>query len=358
MLFNFGTFVLSAAGARGVFSLITGPTLTGVPISRMIIPAILAGLVYYAINHLLLSTVRGLTERRQPLEVLRVEYLWLWPHYAVLGALSLIVTLGYLAFGSIGVLALFAPVGMMHVAIKQYMDRSTVHMAELSQLNDRLSDSYEATLLALTHALDTRDEETEEHSQRVRRYTEMIARQLQVPQSDLDDILRGALLHDIGKIGVPDAILLKPGRLTEEETALMRKHPEIGYNMIAHIPFLSGAARVVLHHHESFDGRGYPSGLSGANIPLGARIFAIADTFDAMTSDRPYRRALPPTAATEEIARCSGAQFDPAIVAAFQKIPVPELMSVRGEFPSSLHDKPSLLQSSTGNASELKPTTA
>ena len=110
-------------------------------------------------------------------------------------------------------------------------------------------------------------------------------------------MVRGALLHDIGKIGVPDAILLKPGKLTAEEQEIMRRHPEIGYNMIVHIPFLAGAARIVLHHHEAYDGNGYPSRLAGAQIPLGARIFAIADTFDAMTSDRPYRRALPVAAA-------------------------------------------------------------
>ena len=153
----------------------------------------------------------------------------------------------------------------------------------------------------MSRALDTRDEETEEHSQRVKRYTGLIATQLGVPDDEREDMLRGALLHDIGKIGVPDAILLKPGRLTPDELAIMRKHPEIGYGMIAHIPFLTDAAQVVLHHHESYDGGGYPSGLAGATIPLGARIFAVADTFDAMTSDRPYRSALPVETAMQEL---------------------------------------------------------
>jgi putative nucleotidyltransferase with HDIG domain len=219
---------------------------------------------------------------------------------------------------------------MMHVAFKQYTDRTKVHVKELQTMNERLTDSYEATLQALTRALDTRDEETEEHSQRVKRYSQLIAQQLRLSAKEIEDIGRGALLHDIGKIGVPDAILLKPGRLTDAERMLMRKHPEIGYRMIAHIPFLAEAAQVVLHHHEAFDGTGYPSRLSGSNIPLGARIFAVADAFDALTTDRPYRKALRVELALEEIARCRGTQFDPQIVDAFLALSPSELATVHG----------------------------
>src|SRR3712207_2131708 len=154
---------------------------------------------------------------------------------------------------------------------KQYMDRTAVHVQELRRLTGRLTDSYEATLQALTRALDTRDEETEEHSQRVTRYSELIARRMRVPDAEIAEIARGALLHDIGKIGVPDAILLKRGPLTDEERLRMQQHPEIGFRMIAHIPFLAEAARIVLHHHESYDGSGYPSRLSRDAIPLGSR---------------------------------------------------------------------------------------
>ncbi len=194
-----------------------------------------------------------------------------------------------------------------------------------------MTDSYESTLQALTTALDTRDEETEEHSQRVKQYTLLIARQLNVPADELEDMSRGALLHDIGKIGVPDAILLKPGRLTDQERALMRKHPEIGYRMIAHIPFLARAAQIVLHHHETFDGSGYPAGLAGASIPLGARIFTVADTFDAITSDRPYRKGQSVEVALAEIKRCSGTQFDPQVVAAMLAVPREELEAVAAQ---------------------------
>lgn len=326
LLFNFGALLLSAEGAHWLFRALVAREFSSEHIAHMILPATCAGLAYYGINHMLLCCVRGLSEKRSPIQIWNSDYRWLAPHYAAFGALALVNALGYLALGPIGVTALMAPVAMMHVAIKQYTDRTTTHVEELRRMNSRLTDSYEATLQALSRALDTRDEETEEHSQRVRRYTQIIAQRLGVAPDELEDIARGALLHDIGKIGVPDAILLKPGKLTPEEVMLMRKHPEIGYSMIAHIPFLTKAAHVVLHHHEAYDGSGYPSGLAGANIPLGARIFALADTFDAMTSDRPYRKGLPPSTAIAEIERCRGTQFDPHIVDVFLSIPLDELM--------------------------------
>jgi HD-GYP domain-containing protein (c-di-GMP phosphodiesterase class II) len=159
----------------------------------------------------------------------------------------------------------------------------------------------------------------------VRRYSQLIARHYGLSEEEIEHLSRGALLHDIGKIGVPDAILLKKGRLTPEETEQMRRHPTIGFTMIAHIPFLAKAAEVVLHHHEAFDGSGYPSGLGGHRIPLGARIFTVVDALDAMTSNRPYRAALPFEEALEEIRRCSGSQFDPHIVDVLTSIPLDEL---------------------------------
>jgi HD-GYP domain-containing protein (c-di-GMP phosphodiesterase class II) len=146
-----------------------------------------------------------------------------------------------------------------------------------------------------------------------------VARELGMPEGSQEwiDTQRGALLHDVGKIGVPDFILHKPGPLTPEEWDDMKRHPGIGHEMLRDISFLSGAAEIVHCHHERFDGKGYPRGLMGDEIPLGARIFAIADTFDAMTSDRPYRKALPAEVARWEILRHSGTQFDPQVVQAF-----------------------------------------
>ena len=329
VLFNLATILLSAQGAHWVFTTLGGHELSALPIADLLIPATLAGLSYYVINQALLCIVRGLHERRSPLEVWSSEYRWLWPNYLALGALGLLVARGFLDYGLAGVVALLSPVAMMHITFREFMRRSKTHVDELQHMNGRLTDSYEATLQALTHALDTRDEETEEHSQRVRQYTEMIGRRLGVAEDELTEIARGALLHDIGKIGVPDAILLKPGRLTPDEVTIMRKHPEIGFRMIAHIPFLVKAGEVVLYHHEAYDGSGYPSGLAGDQIPLGARLFAVADTYDAMTSDRPYRSALTHHAALAEIERCRGTQFDPRVVDAFLAIAKTELAAVR-----------------------------
>jgi putative nucleotidyltransferase with HDIG domain len=184
-----------------------------------------------------------------------------------------------------------------------------------------LERSYDITLEAMGDALDLRDQETEGHSRRVTAYAIALAEAMGVQSDDLRTIARGAFLHDIGKIATPDAILLKPGRLTSDEMAVMKEHCERGYEMVSKIPFLREAAEIVYAHQECFDGSGYPRGLRGEEIPLGARIFAIADALDAMTSDRPYRRGTSFAAATREIVQCSGGQFDPQIVEVFLSLP-------------------------------------
>ena len=193
----------------------------------------------------------------------------------------------------------------------------------------QLQISYEAVLDALLTALDTRDTETEGHSERVTAYTMLLADAMGLPTEVLYHIERGALLHDIGKIGVSDTILHKPGPLAPEQWAEMKRHPEIGYRMCARIDFLAGAAEIVLQHHERWDGLGYPHGLKGERIHVGARIFAIVDAFDAMTTDRPYRCAMPYAEARAEIAQNAGTQFDPNIVERFLSIPERRWVSLR-----------------------------
>jgi response regulator RpfG family c-di-GMP phosphodiesterase len=185
----------------------------------------------------------------------------------------------------------------------------------------RLHDTYRATLEALGSALDTRDVGTESHSRRVHGYSLTIARAYHVPEDQIEDLEHGVLLHDIGKIGIPDAILLKPGPLTPDEWKTMRAHPEIGKRLIEKIPFLLGAVPVIHCHHERWDGTGYPRQLRGEEIPLAARIFSVADSFDAMTFDRPYSTAIPFESARKEITRCAGTHFDPGVVEVFRSIP-------------------------------------
>jgi putative nucleotidyltransferase with HDIG domain len=177
--------------------------------------------------------------------------------------------------------------------------------------------TYSATLMALTQALETRDFETHGHSDRVTALSLRIAERMGLDSKEVRNIQWGALLHDVGKIGVPDQILRKPGPLNDEEWIVMKKHPEIGFNMLKDIPFLKPALNIVHSHHERFDGKGYPLGLKGSYIPLAARIFSIVDSFDAMTSDRPYRKKMNQADAIIEIKRCSGSQFDPEIVNIF-----------------------------------------
>jgi diguanylate cyclase (GGDEF)-like protein len=185
-----------------------------------------------------------------------------------------------------------------------------------------LSRGERATITALHDLIAARDAGTGAHSERVRLYALAVAHAHGMTEAETRDIEHGVILHDIGKIGIPDSILLKPGPLTPEEWKVMRTHPAVGRRLVEHIPFLAGAVPIVYHHHERWDGNGYPEGLRGEHIPLGARIFAVADALDAMTFDRPYSRAVSLEAACAEIDRCAGTHFDPAVVATFLSIPL------------------------------------
>jgi len=184
------------------------------------------------------------------------------------------------------------------------------------------AEAHRETIAALASSLDLRERETALHSKRVQEYALLLARRLGIKEGDtLVGLEMGALLHDVGKIGVPDGILLKKGGLTDEERDVVRRHPDLGASLLQRIPFLAGAREIVESHHEKFDGSGYPKGLKGEEIPIGARIFAVADVFDALTTDRPYRAALPYRSAADMIARESAVHFDPEAVKAFMKIP-------------------------------------
>ncbi|HJU55364.1 MAG TPA: HD domain-containing phosphohydrolase [Pyrinomonadaceae bacterium] len=216
-----------------------------------------------------------------------------------------------------------------HHQLRQSKRRYENHLEELVEQRtaalDRalssLEDAYRSTLKALTAALETRDAETHGHSERVVTFSLRLGRELGLTKSEMTALEFGSLLHDIGKIGVPDAILRKPAKLDEAEWEKMREHPTHGQSILRDIEFLEGAARVVAQHHEKWDGSGYPLGLRAEEIDLNARIFAVADAFDAMTSDRVYRRARSYEAAAAELDAWTGRQFDPRIVEAFHRVP-------------------------------------
>ena len=197
----------------------------------------------------------------------------------------------------------------------------TARTEQLRKAMASLERSYDITLEALGDALDLKDAETEGHSKRVTAFTIAIARHMGLSADQIRVIARGAFLHDIGKMAIPDAILRKPGKLNPDELAIMREHCYRGFQLLKRIPFLGEASDIVYSHQEHFDGSGYPRGLKGEEIPLGARIFSVADTLDAITSDRPYRAAQTVQAAKTEIEKWSGRQFDPDVVKAFLSMP-------------------------------------
>lgn len=216
---------------------------------------------------------------------------------------------------------------LVHTVEAALANESSV--TEMRAAVDEVEQAYMGTLEALTKALELRDHETQGHSRRVVQYTVALAQMMGVAEPDLIAIMRGALLHDIGKIGIPDAILRKPGPLTAEEWEVMREHPRIGYEMLKGIAFLRHSVPIILYHHERFDGGGYPEGLMAVEIPLGARIFAVADAYDAITSDRPYRKGRNHEEAVWELQQHAGTQFDPAVIEALLRLPVAELETIR-----------------------------
>jgi len=187
----------------------------------------------------------------------------------------------------------------------------------LQRSNTDILLAYDATIQGWSQALDLRDKETEGHAQRVTEMTLRLAQQIGIPNTELEHVRRGTLLHDIGKMGIPDSILLKPGKLTEQEWVIMRRHPVFAFELLSAIAYLKPALDIPHYHHEKWDGSGYPDGLKGDQIPLYARIFAVVDVYDALTNERPYRPAWTVEKALAYIREQSGTHFDPRVVEAF-----------------------------------------
>ena len=227
----------------------------------------------------------------------------------------------------VGEVAVFWLVGALSASFFEQQKR---FVGEIEVANDN-------TLLALAAALDVREHNTGVHSQRVADYTLRLAREVGVRDKDtLDVFWRGALLHDVGKIGIPDKVLLKPGPLSDEEWVVMRNHPDVGARMLRKIEFLRDPSEIVLSHHEWYDGSGYPRKLKGDQIPLGARLFAVIDVYDALTTDRAYHTARSHTDSLVKLREGSDTHFDPAVVAAFEKIPFEELREIAKKNQTSL----------------------
>jgi len=333
--FNFGVLMVAAAMSASYFHAFSGIA-EELDWPQVLGPALLAAAINFAANSLLVAVAIALSSRSSLRSVWTEQFMWLGPHYLVLGLLGLAIASAYQAMGIWGIAIFLAPPAMMQLSMKQYLDRTTKGVLELREAHTELqtahaevtgamtslNSAYDGTLRSLVAALDARDSETGGHSERVADLTAAIAEEMGI-SSDTEQgryIQWGALLHDVGKIAVPDHILRKPGRLSEDEWTAMRTHPHSGFEIIRNVDFLAPAAEIVLAHHERYDGGGYPRGLAAEEIPVGARIFMIADTFDAITSERPYKAARRPEEALAEILLNSGTQFDPRAVRAFLSV--------------------------------------
>ncbi len=293
----------------------------------LVVAGVAGGLTGWTVNYALLAFVllaeqgradfRGRTLIEQGLGVL--------PYYLGYGLTGVGIVAASSRLGDPGALiVLAAPVTIVQMATTRWMKEQAARLADAQS-------AFSATLISLSKAIDLRDRDTEGHCRRVVEYSLLMGRNLKFSQDEMVRLSHGALLHDIGKIGVPDAILMKPGPLTDEEWAIMRTHPELGFEMVSDVRQLERAREIILNHHERFDGKGYPRGLRGEEIPLSARVFSIADAFDAMISDRPYRKGMAVEDARAEVRRCAGTQFDPICVAAFDQIPDEQLRRITEE---------------------------
>ncbi|HEY4668723.1 MAG TPA: HD-GYP domain-containing protein [Tepidiformaceae bacterium] len=334
LAFNFGQLNLGAFAAWLTAAGIAHLSWSSHPAAPIVEGTLVAAAIYL-VSSAAVTTVMSLNSGRTPVAVYRTHFAWLFPYYGALGVVAGGLAVAYERLGIAGVAIFAVPVLLSRYSIKLVLDKTRDNVLRLERSNEQLKsayveirdmsvelrEAYEGTLESLVAALDMRDQETRGHSSRVATHSLEMARLLGIKDEDeLGMVYRGALMHDVGKIGVPDAILLKPASLTEDEWKYMRKHPAMGYRILAQVPYLRPAARIVLAHHERWDGDGYPRRLKGEDIPLGARIFAVSDSYDAIVSNRPYREGRTPDEALAEILRCAGTQFDPKVVEAFESL--------------------------------------
>lgn len=304
MIFNRAQFGLVAWAAAELFQL-TGGNIQHLTLAHASIPLAVSGIVAFFLNMVLVMLAVKYRIDRSLYEVWRVYFKWATLNFWAMLPIGYLMAAVYQSSGVLPEFLFLIPLGLsrwifmvFHVVRRFY--RNTVHI--------------------LLTAMDAKDPYTRGHSVRVARYAAVLARFMKVPEDEVEEIERTAALHDVGKMAVPDHILNKPAELTMSETLVIQRHPLLGNSMLSQIEGIGCARDWILHHHERWDGEGYPHQLEGEQIPLAARIVAVVDTYDAMTSSRPYRQALPHAVACAEIASVAGTQLDPAVVSAFMAL--------------------------------------
>jgi len=331
--FNWASHVLAgSAPALTISTLAISLQVRNVPL--LAIPISVSGLAYYIIETGLIAGAISLSERSSLMATWQERYRWLAEHYVVLCIIALFLGTAYISLGPLGVLVFTLPLLMMHYAQKQYVGRSQRIMREVQRMNEELTlanrevmgatyaiqQMNDELLLTLAKTVDARDPYVSGHSAQVARYATLTATELGLPREHIEQVRKAALLHDIGKIGISDRVLRKPGLLSDEEYEYFKDHARLGAEFLHTCQTLQQLAPIVRHHHERWDGGGYPDGLRREQIPLEARILAVCDAIDAMASDRPYRRAMPLADVVAELGHAAGRQFDPVVVEAFVRV--------------------------------------
>lgn len=303
-LFNVCLFITTIFVAGFVFRLSGGRATP--ELRELVLPMAACGLTYFVVDTFGVSIIVALSQRISAWRVWQRTYLWTTiTHLVGFVPLGAIIVVIFMHIGIPGVMLFLVPLMLARYSFKLYTDMRQVHFD---------------TVRALTSAIDASDPYTRGHSERVTHYSVAIARQMRLSERRIQAIEYAGFLHDMGKIGINHDILTKPSSLTDEEWQTMREHPEIGARIVSDLDFLKGAREVVLYHHERYDGKGYPEGLAGEEIPLEARIAKVADAFDAMMSNRPYRSSLGLDKSIRELEEGKGTEFDPRVVDAFLRV--------------------------------------
>ena len=345
--FNFGSFALSAFAAGELYRLVGGmtpPTAIG---PTLLAVALSAG-AYFLVNTTLTAVAIASSEGQNVVSVWRTNYSWMPVNFGATAVQGAALALAYQALGLFGVFVFTVPLCVAWFSFRLYMTKSTEvrqRNEELStvnellrQTNDRLEQSHISVIGALIGALEAKESHLSGHAATTMHYSVEVGRKLGLGADEIAGIKLGALFHDVGKIGVPESLLSKPDELTDDEWVEMRAHPTIGASLLGNVPMLDRIRPIVLAHHENFDGSGYPAGLKGSEIPLAAQIISVADSYDAMTSERPYRIALRPKQALRELRANSGTQFNPVVVEAFIQVVIEERRrAARGKAPVRGH---------------------
>jgi putative nucleotidyltransferase with HDIG domain len=324
--FNAGQLSVAAFLASTVYHAVGGQVPPGA-IAPTVLAVCVSAAVYFVVNSTLTAAVIALTSDARFRTVWLQNFAWMPVNYAATAVNGAALAIAYQGLGVFGAAVFVLPVGVAWYSFKLYMVKSTEVRQRADELsrrnmnfeltNDRLEEAHLSLIGALCGSVEAMDPHTSKHSAATMFHSVELAKRLGLNDKELAAVKLGAMFHDIGKIGIPEDILRKPDRLRDDEWVLMKAHPRIGADLLAHVPDLKDIAPIVLAHHERYDGTGYPAGLKKGEIPLAAQIIAVVDAYQAMTETRPYRLARTPELAIEELRRVSGTQLNPVVVEAF-----------------------------------------